>query len=87
MYKDHKLLTDAQELSLALNVAESVLVEFDTIHIRDIPKLLPDEEEDNDSEDEEDTDERDFDEDMKSLKSKIKACKRQHSMKNVPEKP
>lgn len=77
MYKDHRVLSDQDELLLAINVTEKLLVENESIQIWDIPKLLPDDKEDNDSDDEPIEVENDFNIEMNHLRKKISLGKQQ----------
>ena len=86
MYKDHKHLTDQDELLLAVNVTEKILVENESVQIWDIPKLLPDDKEDNDSDDEPIEIENDFNIEMNHLRKKITLGKQQPKI-TLPKNP
>lgn len=88
LYKNHKLLSDEDELGLAISVSEKILVDNQNIQVWDIPKLLPDDREDNDSDDEPIQIENDFNIEMNNLRKRINISKQQTkvTVSQVPAK-
>ena len=70
-YGDFRLLSDEQELLMALGTAERLLVEYKSVQIWHIPPLLPNESEDNDSDSEEENNNSEEEEDFEDVIAKL----------------
>lgn len=88
LYKDHRKLTDEEELLKAMMIAEEILLEYDNVHVWHIPSLQDDVLEDDD-EDEEvyAEDEEKFTRMVNQLKRRVESSKAKVVVNRRPNIP